>query len=230
MQKKSPIPRDEIFENLFLFLTKKDFSHMLFMNEIYKKIINVHGNIYEFGCRWGRNLSLFTLLRGVYEPYNYTRKIVGFDTFSGFPADSLSVKDGNHDTISKGSYSVTKNYKNFLEELLKIKNSELPIEHIKKFDLVKGDASKESKKYLKKNKHDIIALAYFDLDLYKPTKEIIKTILPRTVGGSILLFDELNHQSYPGETTAFIEELMAKNKYKLIRSELSASKSYIVIE
>ena len=230
MQKKSPVPRDEIFENLFLFLTKKDFSHLLFMNEIYKKIISVHGSIYEFGCRWGRNLSLFTLLRGVYEPYNYTRKIVGFDTFSGFPSESLSVEDGNHNTISKGSYSVTKNYKKFLEELLEIKNSELPIEHIKKFDLVKGDAARESKKYLKKNKHDIIALAYFDLDLYKPTKEIIKNILPRTVGGSILLFDELNHQSYPGETTAFIEELMVKNKYKLIRSEISASKSYIVIE
>ena len=230
LYEKNPIPKNEILENLFLYLTKKDFSHLIFLNDLYKKIINVHGNIYEFGTRWGRNLSIFTLLRGLYEPYNYTRKIVGFDTFSGFLKTSLNVKDGNDQTIKKGSYSVTKNYEDYLEKILKLKNSELPIEHIKKFDLIKGDAAKKTKSYLKKNPQDIIALAYFDLDLYRPTKELIKTIMPRTVGGSILLFDELNHPSYPGETTAFLEQIMKKEKFKLIRSELSAAKSYIVIE
>lgn len=230
LYEKSPIPKNEILENLFLYLTKKDFSHLIFLNDLYKKIINVHGNIYEFGTRWGRNLSIFTLLRGLYEPYNYTRKIVGFDTFSGFLKSSLNIKDGKHKTIQKGSYSVTKHYEDYLEEILKLKNTELPINHIKKFDLVKGDAVKKTKDYLKKNPHEIIALAYFDLDLYTPTKELIKTLMPRTVGGSILLFDELNHPSYPGETTAFLEQIIKKNKFKLIRSELSASKSYIIIE
>ena len=227
---KSPIPQNEILENLFLYMTKKDFSHLLFLNEIYKKIINIHGNIYEFGTRWGRNLSLFTLLRGVYEPYNYTRKVVGFDTFSGFLKKSLVSKDGTHNTIKRGSYSVTRNYKKYLEELLKLKNSELPIDHIKKFEILKGDATLQCKKYFKQNKQDLVALAYFDLDLYKPTKDLIKTVLPRTVGGSILLFDELNHPAYPGETLAFIEEILSKKKYKLIRSKFSASKSYVIIE
>tara|TARA_B100000029_G_C17289161_1_gene856340 strand:- start:14 stop:793 length:780 start_codon:yes stop_codon:yes gene_type:complete len=226
----SPIPKNEILENLFLYLTKKDFSHLIFLNDLYKKIINTHGNIYEFGTRWGRNLSIFTLLRGIYEPYNYTRKVLGFDTFLGFPKSSLHKKDGNHQTIEKGSYNVTKKYENYLEKLLTLKNSELPIEHIKKFELLKGDAVKKAKDYFKKNKHELVALAYFDLDLYSPTKELIKLILPRTVGGSILLFDELNHQSYPGETTAFLEQIISKNKFKLYRSEISASKSYIIIE
>ena len=230
LYEKNPIPKDEILENLFLYLTKKDFSHLIFLNDLYKKIINVHGNIYEFGTRWGRNLSIFTLLRGVYEPYNYTRKIVGFDTFSGFLKESLNLKDGRHQTIKKGSYSVTKNYEDYLEKILNLKNSELPIDHIKKFDIVKGDAVKKAKSYLKTNQHDIVAFAYFDLDLYSPTKELIKLIMPRTVGGSILLFDELNHPAYPGETRAFLEQLIKKNKFKLIRSELSAAKSYIVIE
>ena len=145
LYEKNPIPKNEILENLFLYLTKKDFSHLIFLNDLYKKIINVHGNIYEFGTRWGRNLSIFTLLRGLYEPYNYTRKIVGFDTFSGFLKTSLNVKDGNDQTIKKGSYSVTKNYEDYLEKILKLKNSELPIEHIKKFDLIKGDAVKKTK-------------------------------------------------------------------------------------
>jgi len=63
------------------------------MHELYQNIINVHGNIVEFGTRWGTNLALFESFRGMYEPYNYTRKIVGFDTFEGF--SGIDGKDGN---------------------------------------------------------------------------------------------------------------------------------------
>ena len=36
--------------------------------------------VIEFGVRWGANLGLFQSLRGMYEPFNYNRKIVGFET------------------------------------------------------------------------------------------------------------------------------------------------------
>ncbi len=49
----------------------------------------------EFGTRWGQNLSIFSNLRTLYEPTHYHRKIIGFDTFSGFvdvaPQDGTSV-------------------------------------------------------------------------------------------------------------------------------------------
>ena len=38
----------------------------------------------EFGVEWGSTLSLLIKLRSIHEPYNYSRKIIGFDTFSGF--------------------------------------------------------------------------------------------------------------------------------------------------
>ncbi len=225
--KNSPIPDNEILENLFMYIQKKDLSHLLFINEIYKKIINIHGNIVEFGTRWGRNLALFVTLRGIYEPYNHTRKIIGFDSFSGFP--NISKKDGNHSSLKKGSYSVTNNYINELDKFLEKKERELPINHIKKYDLIKGDVSKTSHNYFKNNKESIIALAVFDLDLYKPTKEALKAILPRLSRGSIILFDELNHTAYPGETDAFLE-FFSKQKVKLERLHYSASKSFFIIE
>lgn len=225
--KNSPIPDNEILENLFMYIQKKDLSHLLFINEIYKKIINIHGNIVEFGTRWGRNLALFVTLRGIYEPYNHTRKIIGFDSFSGFP--NISKKDGNHSSLKKGSYSVTNNYINELDKFLEKKERELPINHIKKYDLIKGDVSKTSHDYFKNNKESIIALAVFDLDLYKPTKEALKAILPRLSRGSIILFDELNHTAYPGETDAFLE-FFSKQKVKLERLHYSASKSFFIIE
>jgi hypothetical protein len=43
------IPSDEIIPNLGLFLNSKTLSRILFFNEIYKKILNVHGVAMEFG-------------------------------------------------------------------------------------------------------------------------------------------------------------------------------------
>jgi len=226
LYKNSPIPENEKFENIFMYLQKKDLSHLLFMNEIYKKIINVHGNILEFGTRWGRNVSLLTSLRGIYEPYNHTRKIVAFDTFSGFP--NTSKKDGTHSSIKKGSYKVSSNYDKYLNNLLAVKEQELPINHIKKFQIIKGDVAKTSHKYFNDNKESLIAMAFFDLDLFEPTKEALKAILPRMSRGSIIVFDELNHTAYPGETLAYLE-IFKKERYRLERLPYSASKSYIIL-
>ena len=82
---KNPISDNEILMNISLFLTRSSLSHILFMNEIYQQIINQPGVIMEFGSRWGRNLALMISLRSIFEPYNLSRKILGFDTFEGIP-------------------------------------------------------------------------------------------------------------------------------------------------
>ena len=76
------------------------------MDKIYNEILHIPGNIAEFGVHYGRNIALFEALRGVYEPYNFNRKILGFDTFSGFT--SISDKDPNAEkgkTISASQIS-----------------------------------------------------------------------------------------------------------------------------
>jgi len=50
------------------------------------------------------------------------------------------------------------------------------IPHIKKFQLIKGDATVKLREYLDDNPQIIIALAYFDMDLYEPTKKCLETI------------------------------------------------------
>ena len=70
----------------------------------------------------------------------------------------------------------------------------------------------------------------FDLDLYRPTKDALREILPRMAKGGIIMFDELNHSAYPGETKAFLEILNNEIKFKLTRSPYSGSKSYVEIE
>ena len=63
--KNCPIPDDQILSNLGLFLNSKNLARILFMNHIYKKIIDIQGIVVEFGTWWGQNTSLFSALRGI---------------------------------------------------------------------------------------------------------------------------------------------------------------------
>lgn len=225
--KQCPIPSSEMLSNLGLFLNRQTLSRILFMHEMYQKIIDVHGVVMEFGVRWGQNLALFESFRGMYEPYNYTRKIVGFDTFSGFP--SVDAKDGDNSVIDVGAYSVTQGYKDYLEGILDYHESESPISHIKKYQLVEGDASQTIEQYLTDNPETIIAFAYFDFDIYEPTKNCLEAIKGHLTKGSIIGFDELNCATFPGETIAF-KEVFSLSKYKITRSPQNPYMSYIVFE
>ena len=89
--------------------------------------------------------------------------------------------------------------------------SESPLSHIKKTFLVKGDASITIDKWLIDNPGLAIGLAIFDMDIYKPTKDVLKKILPRLFKGSILVFDEFSCGLWPGETQAIDEVIGISN-------------------
>jgi hypothetical protein len=220
--KNTPIPDDELHQNMGLYINRQNLSRIFFMNMIYKKIINRHGIIIEFGIRWGQNLALFSNFRGMYEPYNYNRKIIGFDTFKGFP--KIDKKDGNK--VKKNDYNVTKDYELYLNKLLSYHQRESPLSHLAKIELIKGDVTKTIHKYLNDNPHTIIALAYFDFDIYAPTKECLDTILPYCSRGTVLAFDELNCEDFPGETIA-LKDVLDINKYKINRNPLNPLCSFI---
>lgn len=227
LYEQCPIPKDRILENPGLFIRRQVLSRILMLNDMYKKIINLHGIICEFGVYWGNNLALFESFRGMYEPYNYNRKIVGFDTFSGFP--SVHEKDGDSSIIQKGAYSTTKNYDEYLEKILLYHESESPISHVKKFELIKGDATLTIQKYLADNPETIIAFAYFDFDIYEPTKACLEAIIPHLTKGAVIGFDELNFHNFPGETAAF-NEVLGINKFKIHRDVNNPISSYIIYE
>jgi hypothetical protein len=61
-------------------------------------------------------------------------------------------------------------------------------------------------------------MAIFDMDVYKPTKDVLQKIIPRLTKGSLLVFDELNCQQFPGETSA-VQEVLGLNNLKLHRHQ-----------
>ena len=225
--KKCPIPDNELMNNLELFIKRQNLTRLLFMNDLYQRILSVHGVIMEFGVRWGRDLALFESLRGIYEPFNHNRKIIGFDTFEGFP--SVHDNDGDDQIVSEGAYSVTSGYQNYLAEILHHHELESPVSHIQKYELRPGDASQTIVDYLAEHPETIIALAYFDMDLYEPTKNVLQAIRPHLTKGSVLGFDELNLHAFPGETIA-LKEVLGLDRIRIQRSEMSSVQSFVVIE
>lgn len=223
----SPIPDNERLANVGLFMKRQELTKVLFFNDLYQKIKKVHGVIMEFGVRWGQNLVTLTNLRGIHEPYNYSRKIIGFDTFSGF--QNTNTKDGAADIIEDGAFSVTEGYESYLEKILEYHESESPLSHIPKNRIIKGDASVTLKQYLEDHPETIIAFAYFDFDIYQPTYDCLKLIKDRLTKGSIVGFDELNDPKFPGETLA-LKEVLGLGTYKIQRSPYSGMQSYIEIE
>lgn len=220
----NPIPVNEKISNAGLFLKRQELSKILFFNEIYQQLVNVHGIIIEFGTRWGQNLVTLNNLRGIYEPYNYNRRIVGFDTFEGFK--NLDAKDGKDSIVKEGNFSVTENYEDYLERLLKVHETECPLNHIKKNFLRKGDASVQLKKYFDENPQTLIAFAWFDFDIYEPTIKCLELIKPYLCKGAIIGFDELNDPKFPGETLA-LREFADINSLEIKRNRFSAMQSYV---
>jgi len=228
--RESSVPDSELLDNLGLYLTRQTLSRINFIQEMYSRIVNVHGVIIEFGVRWGQNMALFSNLRGMLEPFNFNRQIIGFDTFDGFP--SISPQDHSTDVGGDwgvGDYGVTENWVKNLENLLEFHEQNSPIAHKKKYELVVGDASETLPQYLEEHPETIIALAYFDFDLYAPTRDCLKAIKPHLTKGSVLAFDELNCPDFPGETLA-LREVLGLDSFSIRRLPLSPLTSFLVIE
>lgn len=227
MLKNTPIPDNEIHKHLGLYINRQLMARMLWMHEVYTKILSTPGVIMEFGVRWGQNLALFQAFRAIYEPYNYTRKVIGFDTFSGFTG--ISGQDGSAREVSEGAFNVTAKYEDYLAELLQYHENDAPVAHIKKHELVKGDASQTIRPYLEANPHTIVSLAYFNMDIYKPTKDCLEALKGVLTKGSVIAFDELVCPHFPGETVA-LREALGLDKYRLIRQPYNPYPAYLVIE
>ena len=113
--------------------------------------------------------------------------------------------------MKEGQLSLTENYDQYLDSVLSTREALNPLPHIKKYEIRKGDGTVEFEHYLNENPHTIVALAYFDFDLYEPTKNCLELLIPRLTKGSIVAFDELNDPDSPGETLALMETIGLNN-------------------
>lgn len=194
-------------ENFPVYSNRQNISRFLALHELFKLQLHVKGSIVDCGVFSGHSLFAFAQFSGIYEPANYHRQIIGFDTFSGFPSwselDEFNPNRGkfkpdfdSFDELKSASNAYQRNH--YLESESKVK-------------LIKGDALATIPDFLKNNNYFVCSMLYLDFDLYEPTKIALESFIPRMPKGSVLAFDEIHNSRWPGETQALMDVIGINN-------------------
>lgn len=202
----SAAPLAQRLQNFPRHVRRQDLSRFLAKYEIFKQILPVNGNIVEGGVFAGGGLLSWLHFSSILEPFNHTRRIIGFDTFEGFP--TVHGKDtaaGLSDHLHEDAFLISKSMKEEIQALADIHDKNRPLGHLPKVELVGGDATVTMPAYVESHPSLLISLLYLDFDIYSPTKVALDCLFPRVVKGGIVAFDELNTPEFPGETTALLE-------------------------
>lgn len=210
-----------------VFATRQNITKFLECYEFYKLAAEVPGAFVEAGVGSGSFLMGLAHFCAIFEGYNYTRRIVGFDTFSGFtePAPQDMTSDAAH----MRSGGLAWDSLEILERAIGLYDRNRSIGNIPKIELVKGDMSRTLPEYLEANPHLVVAMLHLDVDLYTPTRDALRLLISRMPKGGILIFDELNHKDYPGETVA-AAEVLGIDKLRLRRLPMSSAAAYALLE
>lgn len=219
---------DKKLANFPKYVRRQNLARFLVQTEIFKLQLPVKGSIVECGVHHGGGVMSWAKLSTTLEPYNYHRKIIGFDTFEGFP-HVAPIDELNHPNVKVGMFSEAYNIYDELNECINEYDENRFLNDIPKIELVQGDANLTIPAYIEKNPHLLVSLLYLDFDVYEPTVTALRSILPRMPKGAVLAFDEINNPDWPGETKALLEELNIKD-CELRCFEYEPNISYMIIK
>lgn len=191
-------------ENFTKYVRRQALARWLVQSALFNIQLNVKGSIVEGGVHHGGGLMAWAQLSAILEPYNYRRKVVGFDTFCGFPAVHESDTAGNT-PATVGQFAVDYDVVHELGMQVGEYDRNRPLGEIPKVELVQGDACEEIPKYLERHPETLVSLLYLDFDIYLPTRVALEQFLPRMSKGAVVAFDEVHNASWPGETRALLE-------------------------
>lgn len=224
----SAAPLAQRLQNFPRHARRQDVARFLTRYELFQLALPAHGNIVECGVFAGGGLLSWLHFSSILEPYNHTRRIIGFDTFEGFPAvHEKDTKSGSSDHLHKNAFNISSGMKDEIAALAALHDKNRPLGHIPKVELVGGDACKTIPRYVKEHPSLLISLLYLDFDIYSPTKSALEHLYPRIAKGGIVAFDELNCPEFPGETSALLEAFDLR-QIELKRTNLDPHISYFV--
>jgi hypothetical protein len=217
---------EEKLESFTKYTRRQALTRFLAQSDLVRRIVGIEGSIVECGVHRGASLFGWYHLVSIFDPMNWRRKIYGFDTFAGFA--SVTEKDiGSEDAnIHDGCYGY--DAQNEIESLALIHDNNRPLGHLQRIELIRGDATSTIPTFLKTHPHIIIALLFLDCDLYAPTKSAIENFVPRLPKGGIIVFDELNHSLWPGETLALLDTV-GINNLKLERLQYYPNMTFAIL-
>lgn len=205
------------YENgFYTTITENRLGKLLAQYELYKKIINLPGDVIECGVFKGNSFFRLAHFRDILES-KYSRKIIGFDVFGKFPESSFEKDKAYLEKFinSAGADSIE------IEEIEKI----LSYKKIENYELVKGNILETIPEYCKRNPHLRIALLHIDVDVYDPTIVILENLYEKVVRGGVIMLDD--YGVFPGETEA-VEQFFKDKKVIIQKLPISHVPSFVI--
>lgn len=164
----------------------------LALYEAYKMALPYAGHIAEAGMYLGTGSILFAKLTRLFEPESLTL-VLGFDWFKG-----AQGRGEEEHLVSPGAYAESVER---VRELINIQGLDDVI-RINNLDL-----ANDLPKYFSDHPSLQFKLVFLDCGYLDVVRAGINNFWPRLTPGGILLFDNFNHETAPGETQA-VRELL----------------------
>ena len=153
--------------------------------ELFKKILNVPGDICECGVFKGTGIFTWVKLLKLFKPNN-DFKVIGFDFFE--TNRSINFK------FQKDKEAFDAHKDNFISQQ-ELKNTCLNW-GFKNISLHAGNIAETSKAYVSQNIGRRISLLYLDVDNYEGTMAALKNLYPIVTKGGVVAFDDYHNHNH----------------------------------
>ena len=175
----------DIYNQFMLWGGLDRFTKLLARYELFKMVMDKPGDIVEAGVLKGAGLLFWAKLIQIYNPLS-RRKVVGFDTFEGYPVGS--TRDYDNQTAQNFTQTQIASPDLVSEKVIMDLAIAQSLAH--RIELVKGDARETVEPYAQANPGFRVALLNLDFVLFEPTEAILKHMFPRVINGGVVVLDE----------------------------------------
>jgi hypothetical protein len=185
-------PAEDLIHHFPAFAGHVCLGRYLAFYETYKLAMGTAGHIAEAGVWKGSSLLWFSKLTQLFEPESLTQ-VHGFDWFRGNHPD----KEERH-LVDEGSYFESKARLTKLVQAQGLDN----VVRLHELDLSSG-----LKRFFGHYSHLRFKLVFLDCGLYRVVRHCVEHFWPRITPGGLLVLDNFNHETAPGEAKAVAELL-----------------------
>ena len=209
---------EEKERSLGLFLRGSLLARIFAIAEIYQRIVPLPGAVLDIGTWRGQTAVVCENLRAIFEPLHYNRRIYAFDTFEGY--QGFSADDHATALHQNGTYGVGgAPYAQLLRRLLELheRSNAMGDKNHGKHQVIKGDCVQTLREMLSQQAHELIALAFFDLNSVQPTEKTFAMVWERLARGGIVAFWQLTRGSVPAEGMVYVRSILGSHDHSLHR-------------
>ena len=211
LKKKFNFTDFDLITNYGLFSGDTNLFKTLIIYDLIKRIKYLNGDIIELGIHRG-NTSL--LIKKILDIFKIKKKLYLLDHFKGLI--HYNSKDTLKSQIFRNKFIGKREQIECFIDFFKFKN----------INIINQDATKLHQGYFGEKK---FCLAYFDMDLYLPTLQGLRSIDNNIVKGGYIVFDEGDKKLW-SEKLAIKDFLKENKKYKYISIDNGSRQPDVILK